>query len=121
MAATVVVAADGELGMAPARDEPAYGRGSHARLVTQEQHERVGALVDDANRRRDRGRAAVAEVLVHHDFGSREIDRRAHVVRRAPQRHDQLVETALSRGRNGVVEQRGVPEGQQLLGPAKPA
>ena len=75
----------------------------HAGLVAEHQHEHVAARVDDAERRGDRGRAALAVGVVDDDLGAGQVDARAHLVGGAADRDDRLVErgTRARRRRRG--------------------
>ena len=90
--------------------------GGDAGLVAEHQHQQVAARVDDAERRGDRRRAALAVGVVDDDVGAGEVDAGAHLVRAAADRDDELVERARAGDADDVAEQRAVAVGQQLLG-----
>src|SRR5205085_11524604 len=77
-------------------------------------------VVDGAERASDRGRAAAAEGVVDDDLGAAEIDPLANAVRRAAERHDQLIELARPRGVEDVAEERLPAVREQLLRTSQP-
>ena len=70
--APVFVSADGELCPVGATQQQALdGLGGDPRLIPEHQHEHLRALVDDAERGRDRRRAPLSEVAVLDRLGPR--------------------------------------------------
>ena len=116
VAAAVLVAADGQRRAAAAGQQRPHRLRRHAGLVAEHQHHDVAAQVDGAEGRGDRGRAALAVVVVDDHVGALEVHGLAHVVGGAAERDDDLVEGARTGDVDDVAQQRPVAVGQQLLG-----
>jgi hypothetical protein len=118
--AAVVVPAHGERGVAAAGEQRAHRLPRHSGLVAEQQHEHVGPLVHDVERRRDRRRAPGAVGVVDHHPSVAQVDSVADLVGAAADHHHELVEVARARGLHDVPEQGPVAVRQQLLRAAQP-
>ena len=113
--APVVVAAGGQRRVAAAGDQRRTGRRRHAGLVAEQQHEDVAARIDASARRRSRTSSRSRRPRSRPPRRRSGPRPRAPVgARRRPRRR--AGRTRMRARAEDVVEQRRVPERQQLLG-----